>query len=105
MNIIGLVLIFIGAIIEVFADIAFKWWNDKNEIHLIIIGVILYLTGTAFWVLSLKYESFTKSGTVFLLLNIILLTITGLLLFKDNISNINRLGIIIGIISIIMIEH
>lgn len=105
MNIIGLILVFIGAVIEVFADIAFKWWNDRNEIHLIIVGVILYLTGTAFWVASLRYESFTKSGTVFLLLNIILLTMAGLLLFKDNISDINRLGIILGIISIIMIEY
>ena len=102
---IGLILISIGAAIEVFADIAFKLWNDRNEIHLIIIGVILYLTGTAFWVASLKYESFTKSGTVFLLLNIILLTMTGLLLFKDNLSNINRLGILIGILSVIMIEQ
>lgn len=101
---IGLVFIFIGAAIEVFADIFFKIWNDKGGNHLIVLGIVLYLIGTGCWVASLKYETFTKSGVIFLLLNIILLSLTGLFFFKDDLSIINKVGILLGIVSIIMVE-
>ncbi len=101
---IGLILIIIGASIEVFADIFFKIWNDKGGYHFIFAGIILYLIGTMCWVISLRYETFTKSGVIFLLLNIILLSLTGLLFFKDELSIINKVGILLGIVSIIMVE-
>lgn len=101
---IGFILILIGASIEVFADIFFKMWSDKGGNHLIIVGMILYLIGTGCWVASLKYETFTKSGVIFLLLNIILLSLTGLFFFKDDLSIINKAGILLGIASIIMVE-
>lgn len=101
---IGLILILVGAAVEVFADIFFKIWNDKGGNHLIIVGILLYLIGTGCWVLSLKYLTFTKSGVIFLLLNIILLSLTGLLFFKDDLSIINKVGILLGIVSIIMVE-
>jgi drug/metabolite transporter (DMT)-like permease len=71
---------------------------------LIVAGMVLYLIGTGCWVTSLKYETFTKSGVIFLLLNIILLSLTGLFFFKDDLSTINKIGIILGLISIIMVE-
>lgn len=101
---IGLALIIIGAAIEVFADIFFKIWNDKGGNHLIIAGAFLYLIGTGCWVASLKYETFTKSGVIFLLFNITLLSLTGLFFFKDDLSIINKIGILLGIVSIIMVE-
>jgi multidrug transporter EmrE-like cation transporter len=101
---IGLILILIGASLEVFADIFFKIWNDKGGNHLIITGILLYLIGTGCWVASLKYLTFTKSGVIFLLLNIILLSLTGLFFFKDDLSVINKVGILLGIASIIMVE-
>ncbi len=103
-NNIGLVLIILGATIEVFADIFFKLWSDKGNNYLIILGIVLYLVGTGCWVLSLKYETFTKSGVIFLVLNIILLSLTGLFFFKDELSIINKMGILLGIASIIMVE-
>ena len=102
---VGLILIIIGATIEVFADIFFKLWNDnKGENYLIFAGMFLYSIGTGCWVLSLRYESFTKSGVIFLLLNIILISLAGVFFFKEDISTINKIGIIVGVISIIMVE-
>ncbi len=103
-NNIGLILIIIGASIEVFADIFFKIYNDKGGYHFILLGIFLYLIGTMCWVISLRYETFTKSGIIFLLLNIILLSLTGLFFFKDDLSIINKIGIILGIASIIMVK-
>jgi multidrug transporter EmrE-like cation transporter len=100
----GLVFVFIGVTVEVFADIFFKMWNDKGGNHLIIAGILLYLVGTGCWVTSLKYLSFTKSGIIFLLLSIVMLSLTGLLFFKDDLSIINKIGILLGIASIIMVE-
>jgi drug/metabolite transporter (DMT)-like permease len=101
---IGLALVIVGSVIEAFADIFFKVWNDKGGNYLVVAGIVLYLIGTGCWVTSLKYETFTKSGVVFLLLNIILLSLTGLFFFKDELSTINKIGIFVGIVSIIMIE-
>ena len=103
-NHVALVLIIIGASIEVFADVFFKMWSDKGGNHLIVAGILLYLIGTGCWVTSLKYETFTKSGVIFLLLNIILLSLTGLFFFKEDISMVNKIGILLGIVSIIMVE-
>lgn len=103
-NIVGLILIIVGALIEVIADIFFKLWNDKGNTYLIVLGVILYLIGTAFWVLSLRYDTFTKSGAIFLLINIIFLSLAGVFFFKDGLSLINKIGIFLGMISIIMVE-
>jgi drug/metabolite transporter (DMT)-like permease len=101
---VGLVLIVIGASIEVFADTLFKLWNDKGGNHLIIVSIVLYLIGTCCWVSSLKYETFTRSGVIFLLLSVIMLSLTGLFFFKDELSTINKVGIVLGIVSIIMVE-
>lgn len=103
-NHVALILIIIGASIEVFADIFFKMWSDKGGNYLIVAGILLYLIGTGCWVTSLKYETFTKSGVIFLLLNITLLSLTGVFFFKEDISTINKIGILLGIVSIIMVE-
>ena len=50
------IFIAIAIIIEIIADILFKKWTLTNKTSFIVLGMILYATGTLFWAISLKYE-------------------------------------------------
>lgn len=103
-KIIFLSLIIVAVALEVFADILFKKWSNTNKLYFIIIGFIIYLAGTLFWAFSLRYEFISKAGSVFVLLNLIGLTMAGVLIFKEKLSITNWAGIFLGLISILLIE-
>jgi len=97
-------LIAIAVILEVIGDILFKKWSLENKNILLIIGLIIYFIGTIFWAISLKYESLSKAISVFTILNLIIIVLVGIILFKENLSLINKIGIGLGILSVILIE-
>lgn len=66
--------------------------------------MVIYLVGTALWAFSLKYEYFSKAVSVFAILNLMIAVLAGVIIFKDDLSVINKVGIALGIISIILIE-
>lgn len=89
---------------EVVADILFKKWSIENKNILLAIGLAIYFVGTIFWAVSLKYEHLSKAIAVFTILNLVILVLAGIILFKENLSLANKIGIILGILSIILIE-
>jgi multidrug transporter EmrE-like cation transporter len=97
-------LIFLAVIFEVVADILFKKWALDHKNILFTIGMIVYLFGTVLWALSLKYEYLSRAGSIFTILNLVFLTLAGFFIFKENLSLINKIGIVLGIISVILIE-
>lgn len=98
------ILVTSGAILEIIGDIFFKKWSIENKSILIWIGFIVYFAGTVFWALSLKYEVLSKSISVFTILNLVILTLVGIVFFKEDVSLLSKIGILLGIISIIFIE-
>lgn len=103
-KIIALVLVVIATLIEVTADIYFKKWSQDGKISLIAIGLFLYLVGSGFWAYSLKFDSLSKIGTIFTVLNLALIILSGVFLFKESLSPINKIGIGFGLIAIILME-
>lgn len=97
-------LILTAVLLEVIGDILFKKWAIDAKHALLIIGLIIYFTGTIFWAISLKYEYLSKAISVFTILNLIAIVLVGVLYFKEEITLINTIGIALGIISIILIE-
>ena len=97
-------LIVLAVAFEVVADIFFKKWSLDGKNILFCAGLILYFVGTIFWAISLKYEYMAKAVSVFTVLNLILVALVGILYFKENLSLINKLGIGLGILSVILIE-
>jgi spermidine export protein MdtJ len=98
------VLIGLAVALEIVGDILFKKWSIENKNYLLIIGLTVYIVGTAFWALSLKYEYLSKAISVFTVLNLVVLSLVGILYFKEDISLINKAGIALGILSIILVE-
>lgn len=79
-------------------------WAIESRSILLIIGFAIYLIGSAFWVVSLKYGFLSKAIAVFTILNLVLLVLVGVFMFKEDLSLINKIGIGIGAISILLIE-
>jgi drug/metabolite transporter (DMT)-like permease len=70
---------------------------------MLVLGAAIYFVGTIFWAFSLKYETLSKAGVIFMLANIILITLAGTIIFKENLSLANKIGLALGMISIILV--
>jgi multidrug transporter EmrE-like cation transporter len=102
-------LIFFGLILtatlfEVVGDIFFKKWTIDNNNLILIVGFVIYFVGTIFWAFSLKYEYLSKSISVLTILNLIAVALVGVLYFKEDLTLVNKIGIILGILSVALIE-
>ena len=97
-------LIFLSVALEVVGDVLFKKWSIENKSMLLFTGLLIYFIGTTFWAVSLKYEYLSKAITVFTVLNLVAVALAGVIMFKEDLSLINKLGIIVGVISVILVE-
>lgn len=103
-KLIFLFLIALAVGLEVFADIFFKKWSLENKQVVLYLGLVFYFVGTVFWAISLKYEYLSKAVSVFTIINLIAVVLVGIIYFKEDLSLINKVGILLGIISIALIE-
>lgn len=102
-------LIFFGLIslavaLEVVADIFFKKWALENRNILLFFGLILYFIGTVFWAFSLKYDLLSRAVSIFTVLNFMIVVLVGVLVFKEDLSIVNKIGIGLGVLSVILME-
>lgn len=89
---------------EAVADILFKYWTINAKGVFLWSGVLLYAIGTTIWAYSLKFEYLSKAISVFTILNLIVVILVGVILFKEDISSINKIGMMLGIISVILMQ-
>lgn len=99
-----LILIVLATAFEVIGDVYFKKWSLGGKNILLVLGFVIYAIGTVLWALSLKYEFLSKAISILTLLNLIAVVLIGVLYFKENLSLINKIGIALGILSVILIE-
>jgi len=97
-------LITLSVFFEVAGDIFFKKWSIDNKNILLYLGLIIYFIGTVFWAISLKYEHLSKAIPVFTVLNLVLAVLVGAFYFKENLSLVSKIGIGLGILSVILVE-
>lgn len=97
--------LFLGVSLEVIGDILFKKWSSGLGYSLLILGLITYALGTVFWAVSLKYELLSKAISVFTILNLIAVILVGVIFFKEDLSFMNKVGIVLGVISVVLLEY
>lgn len=90
--------------LEALADVLFKKWAMVHHTGLLVTGLIIYFVGTIAWAVSLKYEYLSKAITVFSILNLIIVALVGVFLFKEDLSLINKIGMVLGIVSVVMLQ-
>lgn len=99
-----LILIALAVIFEAIADVLFKYSFIQNKSIYIWIGVALYTVGTVAWAFSLRYEFLSKAISIFTILNLIAIIAVGILFFHEQISLINKIGIGLGVVSVILMQ-
>ena len=99
-----LALIIIGVALEVAGDVFFKWWAIENKTMLLVVGLLIYFTGAAFWAVSLKYGPLSKAITIFTVLNLIAVVLIGVFFFKENLTILNKIGVALGVLSVLLME-
>ena len=98
------VLIALAVLLEAVADVLFKKWSLGSRNLLLIIGFVIYFIGTVFWAFSLKYEYLSKAISVFTVINLIVIVLIGFLYFNEDLSLTNKIGVMLGVISVILVE-
>jgi len=102
-------LIFFGLIIlatafEVMGDIFFKKWSLGGKNILLILGFFIYAIGIIVWAFSLKYDFLSRAISILSILNLIVVVLVGVLYFNETLSFVNKIGIALGILSLVLIE-
>ena len=103
-KIISFLLILLAVSLEIIADIIFKKWSIDNKNLLLYIGLLIYFIGTIFWAFSLKYEYLSRAISVFTVLNLLIVALVGIIYFKEDLSFINKIGIGLSVLAIILVE-
>jgi multidrug transporter EmrE-like cation transporter len=97
-------LILIGTFLEVCGDILFKKWSIEGKNILLMVGLLVYFAGAVPWALSLQYAEVSEAIVVFMVLNVIGVVLAGMVLFHETITDIQKVGIGLGILSIVLLE-
>lgn len=97
-------LIILSVILEIFSDILFKKWAVESRNMFLLVGLSVYFVGTIIWAVSLRYGHLSKAISIFTVLNLIVIVLVGVIYFKEDLSLVNKLGIGLGILSVILIE-
>lgn len=98
------IFIFLAVLLEMAGDIFLKKWVGDNRNIVLIIGLAVYFLGTIFWALSLRHEYLSKAISIFTVLNLVVVALVGVLYFKEHLSCINKVGIVLGVLSVILLE-
>lgn len=89
---------------EFIADILAKEWSIKSGVILAAAALLAYLIANSFWLFALKNGSGLARGAVlFSIASGVIAVLLGLFLFKETVTRIQLIGLILGLISITLI--
>jgi multidrug transporter EmrE-like cation transporter len=98
------VLMAFGVILEVAGDVFFKKWSLAGGRAWLVVGFGLYSMGAIGWALSLKHEGLAKAVTIFMVANVALALVAGLVLFGEKLNVWNWIGVGLALAAIVLCE-
>ncbi len=91
-------------IFELIADIFAKNWSLKGGWHLAAIALAAYLLGNTFWLFALKNGSgLAKGAVIFSIVSAVLAIGLGILFYKETLTKLQTIGVLLGLVSLILI--
>ena len=93
-----------GGFFLTIGDIFAKKWVLTESPYLFVSVLFLYLVGLNFLVFSYRYKEIAPASITLEIFNVILLAIVGTYLYKERISRTEIAGIVLGILSVIIME-
>jgi multidrug transporter EmrE-like cation transporter len=91
-------------VFEAGADIVAKYFAITNKMYVAVGALLLYVLANIFWLIALKGGVELATGAViFSISSEILAIFIGLLIYHEQISVLQGIGIILGIISLVLL--
>jgi multidrug transporter EmrE-like cation transporter len=101
---IAIILLFIGGVILTLGDILMKKWVVTNKYLFYFIGLAVYLVGLNFLAQSFKFKNIAVASVIFVIFNVVTLSLVSWFYFKETLSFTQIIGITLGIASIVVLE-
>jgi len=101
---IAFILLMIGGIMLTLGDIIMKKWISSNSYVFYVVGLIVYLIGLNFLAQSFKFKNIAVASVIFVIINVITLSVVSWFYFRETLKPIQIVGISIGILAIIVLE-
>jgi len=99
-----LALVIVASLFEAFGDILLKQWSLLHSKLYFVMGIVVYVIAIVFWAVALKYETLSRAIVVATLINVVVVLLFGVLILRENISSVNKLGILLGFVAIVLLE-
>ncbi len=91
-------------ILEASADIVAKYFAITNKMYIAVGALLLYVVANIFWLIALKNGvSLATGAVIFSIASEVLAIFIGLLIYHEQISLMQGIGIILGIISLVLL--
>lgn len=89
---------------ELVADIFAKQWSVSGRPHIWLVAIVAYCLANFFWLFALKNGVGLGRGAVmFSLVSEALAIIVGLYFFKEHITLMQGVGILLGVVSLVLL--
>jgi len=99
-----LLILLIGGLSLTAGDlIAGKWVENRNKFLYILI-MLFYMIGLNFLVISYQFKDIAVASIILEIFNVTSLTLAGIYFLKENITKTELAGIIVGVLSVIILE-
>lgn len=98
------ILVFVAALFEAIGDAVLKQWAIKSGKLLFGVGFGVYLLAIIVWAVTLKYEYLSKAISIVTILNLIIVILIGIFLFKEKLTLINTIGLGLGVVSVVLMS-
>ena len=103
-KIIFLALMCLAVVSELVGDFFFKKWALGDGMFVLGFGLLMYFVGSVFWAFTLKHETLSQAIAVFVLLSLFGAVFVGAVFFHEDLSFLNKVGIFLAAVSIVLVE-
>lgn len=89
---------------EIFADIFAKEYSLKDHWYFWLGSLLCYVLANIFWLYAIKHGSgLTRGANIFSVSTAVIATFIGVYIYKESISSIQIIGVVLGVFSLICI--
>jgi len=93
-----------GGILLTCGDVFLKYWSLKDKWWMFAGAMLIYLFGVALLGITFKSRNLAVASTIMVMVNSLTLVLVSVFYFKDKISLLGMLGIVLGLISVTLLE-
>lgn len=91
-------------VIDVLSSIVLRMWADTSKLYLLILGVIGFATTGVLFGYSMHYKGLAIANIIWIGLSAVILTLVAFYFFKENISIVNAIGMLLVTFGLILLN-